>query len=238
MCLLNPETGEVLQTDPGQYGLLSSNSSDERFSFITIPKSSLDAINRMELACEKSVYIAALALVSKARNEVVAVDRQLWQQLAHLGRNAFGRGFKRCKNKKLFSYKRGILTLHDPLTGAPSERWRSPQVWIDHDNPKWKYDLNKITPEQWHAVVEKLLHQTFPDVDGWTPTEKEVHCPFCKQYGEFSVNFNVSGYRCHGCGEKGRLGQLVKQVRGTNMDAAKQFIQETIENMNEKEILV
>lgn len=226
---------------PGEYGLLSSNSNDPHFSFITIPRASLDKIDFMKHAAEKSVYIAALALASKAMHEVIHVDRSLWQELSHLGRNAFSEGVKCCKTKKLFSYSKKILTLFDPLTGKPTERWRSPREWIDHENPTWKFDLRKITPEQWHVIAEKLFHQTFPDVDGWTPTTKELRCPFCKQHDTFAVNFHLSRYKCHNddcLGQKGMLGQLVKQVRGTNMDAAKKFISETIEEKERQEILI
>ena len=159
-------------------------------------------------------------------------------QLAHVGKNTFTRGLACCEAKKLLSYRRKILTLFDPLTGKPPARWKSPREWIDHANPTWKFDLGKITPSEWHAIVEKLLYQTFPDVDGWTPTTKELRCPFCKQHGEFSVNFHIARYTCHGCREAGMLGQLVKQVRGGDMNAAKQFIQEAIEEKERQEIPV
>lgn len=225
--LLNPQTKERLLTRPGEYGLLSSNANDEHFHFITVPRASLDAINGMKHASSKAVYLSALCLASKAMEECVLVRRSLWQELSQLGRNAFSRGLRYCTGKKLFSYKKGVLTLHDPLTGKPTERWRSERVRIQHENTVWRFDLNEVTPEQWRAVVERLLKQAIPAADKWT-LSKEIPCPHCGKAGAFSVNFSVAGYICHGCKEKGRLGQLVQRVHGGNMDAAKVFIQESI----------
>ena len=224
--LLNPETGERLSTDPGSYGLLSSNASDEYFSFITVPRASLEAIHIMKHASEKAVYLAALCLVSKACDEVVFVERLLWRQLSHLGKNAFDRGVRYCISRKFLSYRKHVLTVNDPQTGKPTERWKNAGVRIEHENTHWKFDLNTVTPEEWQTVVEKLLHESFAG-DGWRHG-KDIACPFCGERDVFAVNFSLSGFTCHGCREKGKLGQLVQRVRGTNMGAAKVFIQETI----------
>lgn len=228
--LLDPQTGERLTTNPGIYGLFSSNATDEHFHFITVPRTSLEAVNAMEHASAKSAYLVALCFVSKAMDECVAVNRSLWQRLSHLGRNAFGRGLRYCIRKGLLSYRRGVLTVNDPATGKPTERWKHPRVRIEHENPVWKFDLNTVKPEKWRIVVEELLHASFPETDGWTHSTKDVGCPFCGEFGKFNVNFSESRYKCHasGCRESGRLGQLVQRVHRTTMDAAKTFIQEKI----------
>ncbi len=233
--LLNPQTGERLSTDPGHYGLLSSNASDEHFHFVTVPRVALEAIHTMKHASEKAVYLAALCLVSKARDESVFVERSLWRQLSYLGENAFNRGVRYCIGRKLLSYRKHILTVNDPQTSKPTERWKNKGVRIDHENTHWKFDLNTVTPEEWHGVVQKAMQQTISFFDGWR-TVKELGCPYCGEQGKFSLSFSDSGFRCHACQQgHGKLGQLVQHVRGTNMDAAKVFIQETIEQ-NRQEI--
>ena len=236
--LINPQTGKRLSTDPGRYGLLSSNVTDDYFSFITVPRPSLEEIHTMKHASEKAVYLAALCLVSKAMDECVFVDRSLWQELAHLGKNAFNRGVRYCIGRKLLSYRKHVLTLHDPQTGKPTERWKNKGVRVEHENAHWKYDLDKFSSEEWRIVLEKLLHESITSFDGWRTLQK-IRCPFCGERGSFSMSMSTSsGFRCHGsgCRVHGKLGQLVQRVRGTNMDAAKVFIQETIEQNRIKEI--
>jgi hypothetical protein len=226
--MLDPQTGYALQTFPKVYGLLSSNATNDYFHFITVPKAALTAIKCMTHACEKSVYIAALCLASKAGDECVAVDRALWQQVSHVKRAAFSRGLKYCVNRGLVSYRSGVLTVNDPLTGLPTERWKHPREFIHHENPQWEYDLDKVTPDEWRIVIPKAFNGLAPLTDGWH-TLKEVGCPFCGERGKFNISYSDTRFRCHACIEgRGRLGKLLKRVLGTDMNSAKTFIQETL----------
>lgn len=225
--LLDPLTGDRLKTHPNSYGLLSENAQDECFSFITLPRDCLKAIDEMECASEKALFLAALCLVSKARDECVEVARALWRALAHVSKNSFTSALRSLTNKKLLSYRRGVLTLHDPLTGKPVERWRYPRKLVNHENAQWAFDLNKVTAEEWHAVLERALRVPIPFFDGWH-TVKELGCPFCGECGKFSLSFESAGFKCHAaCKEHGKLGQLVKHVLGVEWDAVKEYIKET-----------
>jgi len=227
--LLDPQTRKRLQTHPMSYGLFSSNAEEECFSFITLPRDCLKAIDQMKHASEKGIYLAALALASKERNEIVAVDRSLWQKLANVSKNTFTAKLKTLIRKKLLSYRRGVLILHDPMTGKPSERWRNEREFIYHENAKWAFDLNGVKPEEWHTVLEKALRQTIPFFNGWQ-TVKDFGCPFCGAVGKFSLSFDDAGFRCRACRDgHGKLGQLVKHALGADWNATKDYIKETIQ---------
>jgi hypothetical protein len=216
-------TGLPLQTSPRQFRVCRENGLTP---FITMPKASLEAINAMALASEKAVYISAHALASRQKNECVYVDKVKWLILSGLAENAFNRGVKQCKAKKLLSYGNGVLTLNDPQTGKPNMRWQHNRPRIEHDNPQWAFDLNSVTADQWHYVVEALLDRKLEtDSSGWT---LRTVCPFCAYKEKFHVNFSKAAYRCHSCDAKGRLGWLVARVKGVNMTAAKEFIKERI----------
>jgi CHC2 zinc finger len=214
-------TGQPLQTSPRQFRVCREN---DLTPFVTMPRVSLEAINTMTLASEKAVYIAAHVLASREKRESVHVDKVEWLILSGLAENAFNRGVKQCKAKKILSYGSGVLTILDPLTGKANARWKNRKERIEHDNPHWAFDLNDITAEEWHFVVESLLSrklETGPD--GWT---LHTVCPFCTYKEKFHVNFSKSAYKCHECDASGRLGQLVMRVRNVNMDAAKEYIKQ------------
>jgi hypothetical protein len=225
--------GQPLQTSPGKYRVCYEN---DYTSFITMPRVSLEAINAMPLACMKAVYIAAHALASREKRESIFVGKVEWLILSGLAENAFNRGVKQCKSKKLLTYGSGVLTILDPLTGKANARWKNRKERIVHDNPHWEFDLNSISAEEWQYVVESLLGRKFEtDSEGWTLRSE---CPFCRQHKQrFRMNFQQSQFKCD-CGQAGRLGQLVMRIKGTNMTAAKEFIKERIAVLQKATITV
>jgi len=109
-------SGSPLQTSPYKYGVCRQND----VPFVTIPKASLDAINKMKLASQKAVYLSALALVHQHKKESgISVDRNEWQKLSGLGESkyAFSSGLAYLKAEKLVTYRKGILTVNDPRKG-------------------------------------------------------------------------------------------------------------------------
>jgi len=227
--LLHPTTGEPMYSTGGEYGICASNW--ER-PYLTLLKDSLPTLVQMTPA-GRAVYLSAMAEASVRVRTSLAIRKQDWQKESLLARNAFGRGFLECLKKKLLTYscKKQVLTLNDPATGKVSERWKYEHQRVAHDNPQWKFDLNKVSGEEWRATIERLLkHQFFVGQNGWTHATREVFCPFCKEPRSFSVNFGTAQYRCHAgkCGDAatGRLGQLVQRVLATTWRDAKTFIQE------------
>jgi len=96
------------------------------------------------------------------------------------GKEWFNIGVKECKSKKLLTYKRGTLTLHDPVTGKPSGRVGGR---VEHENPRWKFDLNAVNAETWRATVERLVKRSFiVGSTGWTHATREPTVPSAKKY--------------------------------------------------------
>ena len=129
---------------------------------------------------------------------------------------------KECIANGLLTYRRYVLTLN--ATSTPKDR-------IEHEHPKWKFDLNLVTAEQWQKVCEALLHRTFIGGDsGWSHATRESLCPFCTEPRSFSVNFKEAKYKCYDeqCQSYGRLGQLVQRVLRVQMSEAKEYIKAQI----------
>jgi hypothetical protein len=190
----------------------------------------------MKHSREKAVYLSALALGSRELDEIVAASKQDWRKLSRLGRNPFVSGRKYCLGKRLLSHTGGVLVLHDPLTGKPSRRWQNEKVRTYHENAKWEFDLNKVSPSEYRAVIEKLLGQEFyGPADSWmSPTDGL--CPLCNDKGGFAVNFAERCFKCHKCSEGSKLGKFVQRLRGTSMADAKAYIKEVISAANEVQI--
>ena len=227
--LLHPTTGEPMYSTGGEYGICAANW--ER-PYLTLLKDTLPTLVQMTPA-GRAVYLSAMAEASGRVRTSFAIRKQDWQKESLLARNAFGRGLRECLRKKLLSYsaKKQVLTLNDPATGKVSERWKYERERVEHDNPQWKFDLNKVTAGEWRATIERLLkHEFFVGQSGWTHATREVICPFCKEPSSFAVNFGTAQYRCHAgkCGDAatGRLGQLVQRVLGASWRDAKSFISE------------
>ena len=155
-----------------------------------------------------------------------------------LSKNAFNRGLLECQRKGLLSYKRGVLTLHDPRTGKVSVR--PAREFVTHENPNWKFNLDSVTPAQWKHVCEKLLKRGLNvGGDGWTYSRWSA-CPFCKTQHGFSLNFERSQYVCHNRADckapNGRLAQFVQRMlRARHTDEAKSYIRQCIAEMDQKQ---
>jgi hypothetical protein len=144
---LHSQTAEPLFTTPGDYGVCEKNFDRP---YITVTKQTPKILVRMN-ACGRQVYLSALAMASKRVNTSFGISRENWKTESLLGRNAFDRGVKECIANGLLTYRRYVLTLN--ATSRPKER-------IEHENPKWKFDLNSVTAEQWEKICEALLHRT------------------------------------------------------------------------------
>jgi len=224
--LLHPQTKQPLMARRKEFGICHSNGFE--LPYLTIPKESREILCQL-VPVGRAVYIVTLALASKRMLTSFGVTRDELKIESRLGKNGFNRGLKQCKGKKLFTFKRGTLTLHDAATGEPSQRQNHPREWVKHENPNWRFDLDKVTSAQWERTITYLMKREFiVGADGWTRTQRGIICPFCKDERCFSVNFTTCQYICHeNCGDysKGRLGQLVKRVLRVSMDETKQFIQ-------------
>jgi hypothetical protein len=215
---LHSETAEPLMCSPQTYGVCSENSDRP---YITVPKDATEKMVQMN-ASARQVYLAALALASVRLETNFGISRDDWKAKSLVGRNAFDRGIKDCIKNGLLTYRRYEINLN-AVGGSRKER-------IQHDNPRWKFDLNVVSAAEWERVCTALLRREFTVAsDGWTYTTREALCPFCKEPRGFRVNFGEAKYKCFACERFGRMGQLVQRVlRVTSMSEAKKYIKAVI----------
>ncbi len=213
-------SGSPLQTSPGEYRVCWWN---EIRPFITVPRGWLGSVNKMKLPSQLAVYLTALDFVSQQKRQSAYVEVEQWRQRAGLGerKNAFDAGVSYCQRKGLLTYKGGeVLTVNNPKT--------PPRGWTDHVNPQWKFDLDTVPAEVWQQVIETMLGRKFEvGADGWCLRSE---CPFCHDHKErFHLSFEKSAFRCHICGKRGRLGQLISQLKNIPMSAVKDLLKQSIE---------
>lgn len=223
--LLHSTTKEPLKTSPGDYGFCHANF--ER-PYVTLPGESFDIMPQLGRSA-RAVYLTALAIGSARVCMSFGILRSDWKKESLLGRNAFNRGVRECKNKRLLTFKRGLLTLNDPETGRPSERVSSR---VEHENPQWNFDLNDVDAATWRASVERLFKFPFTvdKITGWTHCKRGTYCPFCRKERKFRVNFTEAKYQCFNCERSGWLGKLVQKLLGTaSMVKVKLFIREQMD---------
>ena len=219
--LLHGETKEPLTSRPRIYGICHANFEKP---YITVHKEIVKTVRQMTKP-GRACYLAALAVASVKLRTSFGITREHWKAETLLGKNAFNTGVKECRTKKLLTYKRGLLSLHDPVTGKPSERVRGR---VEHENPRWKFDLNKVSAETWRATVERLMKRRFVlGSSGWSNASRETYCPYCKEPRSFRLNFATAEFKCHACARYGRLGKLLQKLLcTTRMDEVKEFIQQ------------
>ena len=223
--LLHSQTGNPLLTSPGLWGVCYENF--DRPYFVA-PKETRELLKSMTPS-GRQVYLAALSLASKNVQMSFRIEREDWKAEARLGRNAFDRGVKECEKRKLLTYDRYVLSVHDPKTGEPSKREK--HEFIRHEDANYKFDFRNITAAQWQRVIQRLLHREFTvGPSGWTNTRPDNICPFCKEGRSFTVNFTEQRFKCHHCKRGGKLGQLVQQVqRAPRWAHVRQYVREVIE---------
>jgi len=224
--LLHSETKDPLVSAPGEFGVCKHNY--ER-PYITAPKETRTHLQQMKPG-SRAVYLSALALASERLSTSFGILRNDWKSASRLGRNSFDRGVTDCVRRKLLTYKRRVLALMDPVTGAPTQR--SAHEFVKHDNPRWKFDLNSVTSEQWRQIVQELLKCEFViSHSGWSWTQRGLLCPFCKEEKCFTVSFAKQQYNCFNseCTQrKGRLCQLVARVLRVPMRTATDYVREHV----------
>lgn len=222
--LLHGETKQPLMARPRVYGICHANFEKP---YITVHKEALKIVRSMTKP-GRACYLAALAMASLKLRTSFGITREDWKAETLLGKNGFNIGMKECKSKKLLTYKRGLLSLNDPITGKPSERIRGR---VEHENPRWKFDLNTVDAGTWRATVERLTKRAFiVGSTGWTHATRETHCPFCREVRSFRANFTAAEFQCSACQRYGRLGKLVQKLLGTSsMMKAKEFIREQMD---------
>jgi hypothetical protein len=226
---LNPRTGRAWSTSPGKPGLLSENHFSE---YITVPQDTIPAVKRISRH-GLAVLLAALEAISKADTgtESTEITRQELRKSSCLGRDAFRKGLKECLSQGFLSFKSKVLTVHDPQTRKPTERWKNRRAESYHQSKKFDFDLNDRTADDYRTLLGAVFNQNYTDMPDrrWHPVLFDGGCPLCgevRRRGDFAVciNPNVAGFHCYLCGRKGKLVELAAQVLGfSTPDAIEYF---------------
>jgi hypothetical protein len=209
--LLHSATKLPMKTSPGDYGVCYSNF--ER-PFITVPAESFDVLPRMGRPA-RAVYLAALAIGSTKMRTLFGVTRTDWKKESLLERRAFNSGVNECLRRKLLTFKKGMLRLNDPETGAPSARTAPDRV--EHGKDSWKFKFDDVSAETWRATIGRLVKTPFiiDDVSGWSRATRGSFCPFCGEEKCFTLSFATGSYQCFACKRMGGLAMLLLKLLGT-----------------------
>jgi len=210
---LNPDSpGEMLQTSPGNWDLISAQGIN---SYITFPKDSLPVIYTLNVSAT-DVYVQVLELVTLLDDEVIWISRKKVSQS----------GLKRCATKKLLRYSRhGCVEAFDPKTRKPSERWKNPKgfKYAPYEVQDGDFSLDNVSPEIRAALVAEHLGIIIenPTSCDWFPN---LTCPFedCGQ-ATFAISFTRDAYKCHSCGYQYMNHKRLKKARDANMLTAERL---------------
>jgi len=211
------------RTPKGRHAATSISFTDKfrhKDDFILIPLESLNAIDGMENAAEKAVYVAALYLATKGLAETVYVKKQEWRKLSGLGKNAFNRGVKYCATKRLLTFASDVLTVNDASTGKPTVQWQRPKVWSGEPSPTWEVDFDTVTSDQW----EQLLYAEFG-------TDAPHRCPQCGNHKRFSVGISKKVFGCFNCGTRGTLAEFMRLHHGFDWAQIRRHIAEQLRKL-------
>jgi len=205
-------------------GLLTAN--DYLGDIIIVPYAFMKRLNKLPDACSRAALLGALRECTDAGNESVILSPEQWCERSHLSRTDLFRGKRTLIDRKLVSYKRGILTMHDPKTQEPNARWQrrhTDKGWTPEQTERYEYVTSR-TPEQ----ILQVLLAAFPDI-GLREVEakpykwiKEKKCPFCFAPTLF-VHLHKRIFRCVGCN---RRGHIFKQLIGQGL---RQSFREVVE---------
>jgi hypothetical protein len=229
--LLNPRTGSHWDTAPGKPGLLSENNYDD---FMTIPKDALASFRQITRH-GLGVLLAAYEAISKAHGgtESALVGKQELQKVSGLGKDAFRAGVAECVRLRLFSFKGGILTVHDPSTRRPTQRWRNKRATFHQRTKKYAFDLNDRTADDYRTLLTKVLKMDCSDIEEDGDWHRIWPCPLClneqnskiTKRPTFAVHIDpsVAGWHCYLCGRKGKLVELAAQVLNITTSQAVEY---------------
>lgn len=236
ICLTNPDTGEILQTTGA--GVCFGN---ELTPYLQIPVDAVKLIFKMKPA-ERAVYLAVFQLASSFGAAWFPVSKSEIREKSKLGKNAFNRAFKACRNKRLLTYGAGKLQVNDPLTRKLPNREK--KEWIRHEDAQYSLQYKDITPDEWLLVIQdgKLLNRElqwrYPNKSGWSV---KSGCPFCGEY-QFTVNIQTRSAKCFetrpgkkgGCGFSEPLAKFIGKVlypNDTDMTNTNGFIKKCLDPM-------
>jgi len=198
-------------------GILTAN--DYAGGIIIVPYDFLKKLNKLPDACSRAALLGALRECTDAGNESVLLSPQQWQEHSHLSRSDLYRGKRVLIDRKLLSYRRGILTMHDPKTLKPTERWKrrdTATYWSPEQTARYEYIVNRTAEDTF-----RVLKAAFPDM-GLREVESksykwigEKKCPFCHE-ATLYVHLHKRIFRCVK-GSCSRRGKIYKKLLGDGL---------------------
>jgi hypothetical protein len=174
-------------------------------------------------------------MVSKANTgtESTMTTREEFRRVSGLGKDAFRAGLKECIKLGLLSFIADrLLTIFDPSTRRPTQRWRNKRATFHQRTKKFAFDLNDRTAADYRTLLTKILKLDCSDIedDDW---HRIWPCPLClneqnskiTKRPTFAVHIDpsVAGWHCYLCGRKGKLVELAAQVLNITTSQAVEY---------------
>jgi hypothetical protein len=215
--LLNPKTGERLQTVP-----LSP--------YFTVPacifrKHMMHWSLRSLSSAEVTLYTVMLFRANQERNNTFTNDPVRLRKMSKLSRGetgTFSRVMESLQNKKLITADDDQIMLCDPLTGEPPvaamEAVNDPANYFTPDGDRIVFNVG--SPDallKWVKASLPAGEELRQEGSG----EYKLRCPFHDD-PKPSLNFNPSKntFHCFGCPAKGTTKKLVMQLKGISESEA------------------
>jgi CHC2 zinc finger len=211
---LNPITGQRLQTLPVKpYFIVPA---------CIVRKQEMHWSLRSMGRADVALYATLLFKANQARKNTFANNHALLLKMSSLSRGTNGtysKAIESLQRKRLIRVDEENITLCDPLTGEP------PALALDAENdPANYYDsltgrritFNIENPEELLRWVRDSLPNG-ADVIPENNDEYKIRCPYHADPNP-SLNFNLgkNTFHCFGCGEKGTIRKLVKELTCTS----------------------
>lgn len=212
--LLHPQTGQRLENLPVKpyFVVPACIIRKEKMHW------SLRSMNRSDVA----LYVTMLFRANQARKNMFPNDHALLLKMSKLGRGkkgTYSQAIESLQSKGLITVDEESVTLCDPMTGEPIvavvEAVNDPANYYDSVTGK-RITFNIENPE----ALLRWVRDSLPNGDEVIPEkndEYKIRCPYHDD-PDPSLNFNLgkNTFHCFGCGAKGTIRKLVKELSGTS----------------------
>jgi hypothetical protein len=179
---------------------------------------SLRSMKRSDVA----LYVTMLFRANQVRKNTFPNDHALLLKMSKLGRGkkgTYSQAIESLQSKGLITVDEESVTLCDPMTGEPIvavvEAVNDPANYYDRVTGK-RITFNIENPE----ALLRWVRDSLPNGEDVIPEkndEYKIRCPYHAD-PDPSLNFNPgkNTFHCFGCGAKGTIRKLVKELSGTS----------------------
>jgi hypothetical protein len=216
--LLHPKTGQRLENLPVKpYFVVPA---------CIIRKQEMHWSLRSMGRADFSLYATLLFRANQARKNTFDNNHALLLKMSGLSRGkkgTYSQAIESLQNKGLITVDEETITLCDPMTGEPIvavvEAVNDPANYYDRFNGK-RITFNLVDPE----ALLRWVRDSLPNGEDVIPEkndEYKIRCPYHAD-PDPSLNFNPrkNTFHCFGCGAKGTIRKLVRDLTGISESEA------------------